>query len=149
MTGPESGAFLPVGTPVDLTNCEREPIHIPGSVQPHGALVTFHGPAGTVQQASSNASLLLGRSRGDVLGLTLQDLFDRDSVHVLAAAMAGGRVSTTGAPLRVQALDAPPTSGSTPSSTAAVTRGSSRSSLSPTRSTSATRCAKSAPRSPS
>ncbi len=24
---------------VDLTNCDREPIHIPGSVQPHGALL--------------------------------------------------------------------------------------------------------------
>ena len=24
---------------VDLTNCDREPIHIPGSIQPHGALL--------------------------------------------------------------------------------------------------------------
>ena len=23
---------------VDLTNCDREPIHIPGSIQPHGCL---------------------------------------------------------------------------------------------------------------
>lgn len=28
--------FLPSGTPVDLTNCEREPIHVPGSIQPRG-----------------------------------------------------------------------------------------------------------------
>ncbi len=25
--------------PVDLTNCDREPIHIPGSIQPHGAML--------------------------------------------------------------------------------------------------------------
>jgi chemotaxis family two-component system sensor kinase Cph1 len=37
--------FLPPGTPIDVTNCEREPIHIPGSVQPHGVLVTTTGPA--------------------------------------------------------------------------------------------------------
>ena len=23
----------------DLTNCDREPIHIPGSIQPHGCLL--------------------------------------------------------------------------------------------------------------
>jgi chemotaxis family two-component system sensor kinase Cph1 len=107
MTLPETGSFLPAGTPVDLTNCEREPIHIPGSVQPHGALLTFHDASGGVQQASTNAALLLGRAGHDVLGLTLDDLFDADSVRALAGAMAGGRVSTTGAPLRVQALDAP------------------------------------------
>ena len=40
MTGPDQGIeFLPAGAPVDLTNCEREPIHIPGSVQPRGALI--------------------------------------------------------------------------------------------------------------
>ena len=22
--------------PVDLTNCDREPIHVPGAIQPHG-----------------------------------------------------------------------------------------------------------------
>ena len=24
---------------VDLTNCDREPIHIPGAIQPHGILL--------------------------------------------------------------------------------------------------------------
>jgi hypothetical protein len=31
-------------TPVDLTNCEREPIHIPGSIQPHGVLLVLKEP---------------------------------------------------------------------------------------------------------
>lgn len=26
---------------VDLTNCDKEPIHIPGSIQPHGALLAL------------------------------------------------------------------------------------------------------------
>jgi light-regulated signal transduction histidine kinase (bacteriophytochrome) len=25
----------------DLTNCDREPIHIPGSIQPHGAMLVY------------------------------------------------------------------------------------------------------------
>jgi light-regulated signal transduction histidine kinase (bacteriophytochrome) len=26
---------------LDLTNCDREPIHIPGQIQAHGALLAF------------------------------------------------------------------------------------------------------------
>jgi two-component system, chemotaxis family, sensor kinase Cph1 len=37
----------------DLTNCEREPIHIPGSIQPHGALL-FLTDAGHVEGWSAN-----------------------------------------------------------------------------------------------
>ena len=29
----------PNGTAVDLTNCDREPIHIPGAILPHGAMI--------------------------------------------------------------------------------------------------------------
>jgi light-regulated signal transduction histidine kinase (bacteriophytochrome) len=46
---------------VDLTNCALEPIHIPGSIQPHGALVAFtlDGIAAT---QSENAPELLGHT---------------------------------------------------------------------------------------
>lgn len=50
---------LPVGTPVDLSNCDREPIHIPGSIQPHGALLAFDAH-GSLTAASANATALLG-----------------------------------------------------------------------------------------
>lgn len=30
--------------PVDLTNCDKEPIHIPGSIQPHGILFVLQEP---------------------------------------------------------------------------------------------------------
>ncbi|MGP3505756.1 GAF domain-containing protein [Paracidovorax citrulli] len=42
-----------------LDNCDREPIHIPGSIQDHGALVAFDGD-GVVRYASANAEDLLG-----------------------------------------------------------------------------------------
>src|SRR5690606_33825663 len=47
------------GQPVDLTNCDREPIHIPGSIQPHGALLAFT-PDATLAVYSENAAALLG-----------------------------------------------------------------------------------------
>ena len=39
---------------VDLTNCDREPIHIPGSIQPHGVLLVMTEPELVVMQVSEN-----------------------------------------------------------------------------------------------
>jgi len=44
---------------VDLSNCDREPIHIPGSIQPHGALLAFT-PDGGLAVRSANAGAMLG-----------------------------------------------------------------------------------------
>jgi len=44
----------------DLTNCERELIHLAGSVQPHGVLLAVQEPELRVVQASANAEALLG-----------------------------------------------------------------------------------------
>lgn len=47
--------------PVELTldNCDREPIHVPGSIQPHGALLALDR-LGRLSHASTNATELLG-----------------------------------------------------------------------------------------
>jgi light-regulated signal transduction histidine kinase (bacteriophytochrome) len=44
---------------ITLDNCDREPIHIPGAIQPHGALLAFDAGGRTVW-ASANAGTLLG-----------------------------------------------------------------------------------------
>ncbi|MBL8671480.1 MAG: GAF domain-containing protein [Alphaproteobacteria bacterium] len=44
----------------DLSNCEREQIHLAGSIQPHGALLVVREPDLVVIQASANASTYLG-----------------------------------------------------------------------------------------
>ncbi|MBP7288744.1 MAG: hypothetical protein KBB21_19110 [Nannocystaceae bacterium] len=38
--------------PVTLDNCAREPIHIPGSIQPHGLLFACRGPHLQIRQVS-------------------------------------------------------------------------------------------------
>ena len=44
----------------DLTNCERELIHLAGSVQPHGALLVLREPGLRILQVSANVDALLG-----------------------------------------------------------------------------------------
>src|SRR5882757_1901708 len=66
--------LVPVGTPIDLDNCAREPIHIPGSIQPRGVLAVVREPHFEVHQVSANVEDLLGRSVGGVLGQHLSAL---------------------------------------------------------------------------
>ena len=46
---------------ITLDNCDSEPIHIPGAIQPHGALLAFAAD-GRTAWVSANAAALLGAS---------------------------------------------------------------------------------------
>jgi PAS domain S-box-containing protein len=56
--------------------CAREPIHVPGSIQPHGALLAVSLADLRVVQASANAEEFLGTSAPSLLGRSLDELFD-------------------------------------------------------------------------
>ncbi len=58
----------------DLTNCERELIHLAGSVQPHGVLLSVSQADMCIVQASSNCQALLGLPTGQLLGQPLEVL---------------------------------------------------------------------------
>ena len=61
---------------VNLTNCEKEPIHIPGSIQPHGFLLAVNQKTGKIEFCSGNTQdyirvsyeQLLDKSFGEVFG---------------------------------------------------------------------------------
>jgi chemotaxis family two-component system sensor kinase Cph1 len=53
---------------IDLTACEREPIHIPGSIQPHGILLAIRLPDLTLAYASANIAEIFGLDPADALG---------------------------------------------------------------------------------
>ncbi len=57
----------------DLSNCEREQIHLPGSIQPHGALLLVRLPDLLIEGASANAADFLGLT-GHLIGRTVADL---------------------------------------------------------------------------
>ncbi len=52
----------------DLTNCEREPIHLPGSIQPHGILLVVTEPQFFISQASRNVAEVLGIDALELIG---------------------------------------------------------------------------------
>ncbi|MCS3809458.1 bacteriophytochrome BphP [Xanthomonas sp. 4461] len=61
--------------PLDMDVCAREPIHIPGMIQPYGVLLVIEPADGRIVQASSTAA--------DLLGVPLQTLLGMPYVQVL------------------------------------------------------------------
>lgn len=74
---------------VDLTNCDREPIHIPGLIQPHGVLLVLQAPTLEIIQVSNNTSVWLGRSPAALLGKPLSSLLDAKQLATIEQCLAG------------------------------------------------------------
>ncbi|ABD06875.1 diguanylate cyclase with GAF sensor [Rhodopseudomonas palustris HaA2] len=69
-----------VQSDLDYSICDREPIHIPGAIQPHGAFLAARVDTSVVTHASANLDEMLGISAGAALGQTL-----RQSIGALAS----------------------------------------------------------------
>ncbi len=68
---------------VNLTNCDREPIHIPGKVQEHGFLLAVNKSTWTIAYASENITAYTG--------MALSELFDKDiKAFISMAAVTAG-----------------------------------------------------------
>jgi len=65
---------------VDLTNCDREPIHIPGRVQSFGCLIAV-GRQWMVRYASENCEEMLGVSAEAMIGNPVTELLSDSAVH--------------------------------------------------------------------
>ena len=59
---------------VNLTNCDREPIHIPNLIQPHGLLIAVAADSYEILQVSLNTESMLGIKPEDLLGKPLAEL---------------------------------------------------------------------------
>jgi light-regulated signal transduction histidine kinase (bacteriophytochrome) len=68
--------------PVDLTNCDREPIHIPGSIQPFGFLLGLQSDF-TVCMASENVADYLGRDFADVFQRPVGEVLSKAAVDAI------------------------------------------------------------------
>ncbi|MTE00033.1 GAF domain-containing protein [Paracoccus sp. YIM 132242] len=75
------------GQPIDLTNCDREPIHIPGSIQPHGCLLACDNGARRILFCSENAPAMLGLP-GLPLDRSLSEVIGSEAAHTLLNALA-------------------------------------------------------------
>ena len=65
---------------VDLSSCEKEPIHIIGTTQSHGVLVACDKATGTI--------IHIGENSKEVLGIDYQDLLDKDLSKLLGIELA-------------------------------------------------------------
>ncbi|WP_426038663.1 HWE histidine kinase domain-containing protein [Brevundimonas sp. DC300-4] len=70
---------------VDLTNCDREPIHIPGAILPHGAMLVLDGASLRVLQAAGDTEGLLGRPVSALLSRPLDHLFSSEQINRIRA----------------------------------------------------------------
>jgi light-regulated signal transduction histidine kinase (bacteriophytochrome) len=73
-------------TSVDLTNCDREPIHIPGAIQPHGVLLALQEPGLIVSQASENTATVFQQEVAQVLQRPLSSLLPAQAFAAVQAA---------------------------------------------------------------
>jgi chemotaxis family two-component system sensor kinase Cph1 len=73
---------------VDLTNCDREPIHIPGRIQPHGVLLVLSEPDLTIVQISSNSKRLLGRYPEELLNQPLSCLLNAKQLNAITSCLS-------------------------------------------------------------
>ncbi|QIZ72812.1 ATP-binding protein [Oxynema aestuarii] len=69
---------------VDLTNCDREPIHIPGSIQPHGLLLAFKEHTFEIVQASTNIATIFQCQVRELIGQSLSLLLDPTDLELLS-----------------------------------------------------------------
>jgi light-regulated signal transduction histidine kinase (bacteriophytochrome) len=75
-------------TTLDLTNCDREPIHIPGLIQPHGVLLVLQEPSLDIIQVSRNTEAILGRSPESLLGQPLASLLSPEGMQQMQQCLA-------------------------------------------------------------
>ncbi len=61
---------------VNLQNCDQEPIHIPGSIQPHGFLIAIETDTFNIKFCSENTIDFLGLSHKQLLGKKITEVFD-------------------------------------------------------------------------
>jgi light-regulated signal transduction histidine kinase (bacteriophytochrome)/CheY-like chemotaxis protein len=67
---------------VDLTNCDREPIHILGAIQPIGFLLALTADW-LIARVSANVAQFIGKEPEALYGTPLADLFAAKAVHDL------------------------------------------------------------------
>lgn len=70
-----------------LTNHDRKPIHIPGSIQPHGVLLALSTQLEIVQ-VSNNTQAYLGKEPEDLLGKPLSHLLEAQQMEAVKQCLA-------------------------------------------------------------
>lgn len=79
--------------PVDVTACEREPIHIPGSIQPDAVLLVVEPVGLGILAHSANMAEAFPKAGPSLLGISLESLLPEGFVACVRRALASGRLT--------------------------------------------------------
>ncbi|MDL5511185.1 ATP-binding protein [Arenibacter sp. M-2] len=73
-----------------LTNCEHEPIHIPGSIQPHGFLLSLNS-GWNINYCSANISTFVDVQLKEILGRNFEAIFGEEAHNLLQDFISNGK----------------------------------------------------------
>lgn len=88
----------------DLTACDREPIHVPGAIQPHGCLLVVEPATAAVIQAAGDTRRLIGAEPDSILGRSVQEVLGRSPCDLLGRLPHG----PPGEPVHLGCVTPPP-----------------------------------------
>jgi light-regulated signal transduction histidine kinase (bacteriophytochrome) len=76
---------------IDLTSCDREPIHIPGSIQPHGVLLVVDTASLRIVQLAGDTRLILDRGVEATAGRTVAEVLGPDAATLVGEARSADK----------------------------------------------------------
>jgi light-regulated signal transduction histidine kinase (bacteriophytochrome) len=68
-----------------IKNCEEEPIHIPGSIQPHGFLFVINKQTGNIDLCSANTDSFLAEAPAYFLSKSYSDILPKEFIEIIAS----------------------------------------------------------------
>ncbi|HSF76702.1 MAG TPA: bacteriophytochrome (light-regulated signal transduction histidine kinase), partial [Microcoleus sp.] len=95
---------IPALEEVDLTNCDREPIHLSGHIQPHGVLLVVREPELEILQVSENTQDLLGVEPQSAIGRNLSLFFNRVQLKKLKLCLCNENLKTVN-PIKLSVIN--------------------------------------------
>ncbi len=72
---------------INFNNCDDEPIHIPGSIQPHGVLLVLNESDLSILQVSQNTLNIFGIPPEELINKNLDILLDKTQINDLKRAL--------------------------------------------------------------
>ena len=87
-TPPGKGPFHEWNNPADLEKCDREPVHISGTIMPHGVLLILTPDEGRIAGISANVEFWFKDKPDDLLNQRLAAIFPDESKQKLENGLA-------------------------------------------------------------
>jgi len=84
------GSDVGIAGPLDLNNCAREPIHVPGTIQPFGVMLAMPAGADRISQISNNTESMFKAGATELVGQKLSVVVGEENGSVIEQALQAG-----------------------------------------------------------